>query len=83
MKAVASGFLDLLSQPNNNHNPNNKTTITVVGLLSQPNNNHNPNNKTTITVVGLRLSNRWEPPPTTYHLPTTTTQTQNYMIEQK
>ena len=45
--------------------------------LSQPNNNHNPNNKTTITVVGLRLSNRWEPPPTT------TTQTQNYMIEQK
>ena len=25
-------FLTFLSQPNNNHNPNNKTTITVVGL---------------------------------------------------
>ena len=24
--------VSLLSQPNNNHNPNNKTTITVVGL---------------------------------------------------
>ena len=24
---------NLLSQPNNNHNPNNKTTITVVGLI--------------------------------------------------
>ena len=23
---------EILSQPNNNHNPNNKTTITVVGL---------------------------------------------------
>ena len=25
-------FVSLLSQPNNNHNPTNKTTITVVGL---------------------------------------------------
>ena len=25
-------FSEILSQPNNNHNPNNKTTITVVGL---------------------------------------------------
>ena len=25
-------IVDLLSKPNNNHNPNNKTTITVVGL---------------------------------------------------
>ena len=50
----------------------------VTFLLSQPNNNHNPNNKTTITVVGLRLSNLWE-----YHDPPTSTQTQNYMIEQK
>ena len=51
-------------------------------LLSQPNNNHSPNNKTTISVVGLRLSNRWEyHPPTHPHPPTT--QTQNYMIEQK
>ena len=39
-------------------------------MLSQP------NNKTTKTVVGLKLSNCWEPPPTT-------TGTQNYMIERK
>jgi len=32
--------------------------------LSQPNNNHNSKNKTTNIVVGLRLTNRWEPPPT-------------------
>ena len=32
---IASLLIDkgiLLSQPNNNHNPNNKTTMTVVGL---------------------------------------------------
>ena len=32
--------------------------------LSQPNNNHNSKNKTTNIVVELRLTNRWEPPPT-------------------
>ena len=31
--SISKKFLNLiLSQPNNNHNPNNKTTITVVGL---------------------------------------------------
>ena len=45
-------------------------------ILSRPKNNLNPNNKTTKTVVGMRLSNRWELPPTT-------TQTQNYIIEPK
>ena len=29
---VCTLYAILLSQPNNNHNPNNKTTITVVGL---------------------------------------------------
>ena len=29
---IALMWLKFLSQPNNNHNPNNKTTITVVGL---------------------------------------------------
>ena len=29
--AIEKSF-NILSQPNNNHNPNNKTTITVVGL---------------------------------------------------
>ena len=29
---VLGNILTYLSQPNNNHNPNNKTTLTVVGL---------------------------------------------------
>ena len=46
-------------------------TLFIVTTQQQP----QPNNKTTKTVVGLRVSNCWEPPPTTG--------TQNCMIEQK
>ena len=31
-RALKAIYVALLSQPNNNHKPNNKTTITVVGL---------------------------------------------------
>ena len=41
------------------------------------NNNQNSNLRTTKAIVGLRLSNRWEP-----HT-TSTTGTQNYIIESK
>ena len=40
----------LLSQPNNNHNPNNKTTITVVGLRQSNHwEHHHPHNKSCST----------------------------------
>ena len=56
--------------------------ISSCSKLSQPNNNHNPNNKTTKIVVGMRLSNRRLLIAGNHHHPLTTTQTQNYMIEQ-
>ena len=69
----------ILSQPNNNYNPNIKTTKTVVGLRKSKRWEPHPHpNKTTKTVVGLRKSNRWKPP---NHQ--TTKGTQNYKIEQK
>ena len=66
------------NQPVNNYlNPTTSTAtiwpkfyhnfVVKLWQLSQPNNNHNNNNKTTKTEVGLRLSNRWEPAPTTHH----------------
>ena len=39
----------LLSQPNKNHNPNNKTTITVVGLRQSNHWQHHPTPTTTHT----------------------------------